>query len=109
MAGATDKGSPMKLGMVGLGRMGGNMTVRLIRNGHEVVAFDPEDDAVSRAEGAGAAGAHSLDELVKQLDPPRVVWAMVPAGDITEQTIQKVREWLDSGHVIIDGGNSNFL
>src|SRR5206468_11046082 len=97
MAGATDKGSSVKLGMVGLERMGGNMTVRLIRGGHEVVAFDPNDDAVSAAEGQGAAGAHSLEELVKQLDAPRVVWILVPAGDITEQTVLKLRGLPASG------------
>src|SRR5438105_5021980 len=102
------KGCRMKLGMVGLGRMGGNMTVRLVRGGHEVVAFDPSDDAVASAETAGASGAHSLEELVKQLEQPRVVWIMVPAGDITEQTVQKLQELLASGDVIIDGGNSNF-
>src|SRR5205807_7622644 len=102
------KGCRMKLGMVGLGRMGGNMTVRLVRGGHEVVAFDPSDDAVASAETAGASGARSLEELVKQLEPPRVVWIMVPAGDITEQTVQKLQELLASGDVIIDGGNSNF-
>jgi 6-phosphogluconate dehydrogenase len=98
----------MKLGMVGLGRMGGNMTVRLVGKGHEVVAFDPSADAVARAEGQGAAGAHSLEELVKQLDAPRVVWIMVPAGDITEQTVQRLGELLQSGDAIVDGGNSNF-
>ena len=98
----------MKLGMVGLGRMGGNMTVRLIRHGHAVVAYDPNDDAVAQAEGQGATGAHSLEDLVKELDPPRVVWTMVPAGDVTEQTVQKLRDLLASGDVIVDGGNSNF-
>jgi len=94
--------------MVGLGRMGGNMTVRLIRGGHDVVAFDPSDEAVGRAEQGGASGAHSLEELVKQLDPPRVVWIMVPAGDITEQTIESLKKLLGRDDVIVDGGNSNF-
>ena len=98
----------MKLGMVGLGRMGGNMTVRLLRHEHEMVAFDPSDDAVARAEEAGAAGAHSLEELVKQLDPPRVVWIMVPAGDITEDTVEQLHGLLSDGDIVIDGGNSNF-
>jgi 6-phosphogluconate dehydrogenase len=98
----------LKIGMVGLGRMGGNMTARLLRNGHQVVAFDPNEDAVSAAEGQGASGAHSLEELVKQLEPPRVAWIMVPAGDITEDTIQRLRKLLASGDVIVDGGNSNF-
>src|SRR2546423_11842432 len=108
MAGATHRGCRVKLGIVGLGRMGGNMTVRLIRGGHEVVAFDPSDEAVGRAEEGGASGAHSLEELVKQLDQPRVVWIMVPAGDITEQTVQTLRSLLAKDDVIIDGGNSNF-
>jgi 6-phosphogluconate dehydrogenase len=98
----------MKIGMVGLGRMGGNMTVRLLRHGHEVVAFDPNEEAVGAAEGQGASGAHSLQELVKQLEPPRVVWIMVPAGDITEKTLQDLRALLSSGDILIDGGNSNF-
>jgi len=98
----------MKIGMVGLGRMGGNMTVRLIRHGHEVVAFDPNADAVGAAEGQGAEGAHSLQELVERLEAPRVVWIMVPAGEITEKTIRDLRSLLSSGDVVIDGGNSNF-
>jgi 6-phosphogluconate dehydrogenase len=98
----------MKIGMVGLGRMGGNMTVRLLRHGHEVVAFDRNDDAVTAAEGQGAAGAHSLEEVLKQLEPPRVVWIMVPAGDITANTVKDLRAMLSSGDVLIDGGNSNF-
>ncbi|MEX0832824.1 MAG: decarboxylating 6-phosphogluconate dehydrogenase [Actinomycetota bacterium] len=98
----------MRLGMVGLGRMGGNMTVRLIRGGHEVVAFDPNADAVKQAEAGGATGAASLEELAGNLSPPRVVWTMVPAGDITEQTIQKLGGLLSEGDVVIDGGNSKY-
>src|SRR5438477_5063850 len=94
--------------MVGLGRMGGNMTVRLLRHGHKVVACDPNGDAVSAAEGEGASGAGSLEEVVKQLEAPRVVWIMVPAGEITENTLQQLRALLASGDVIVDGGNSNF-
>jgi 6-phosphogluconate dehydrogenase len=70
----------MKLGMVGLGRMGGNMTARLQRSGHEVVAFDPSPDAVSKATQTGASGASSLEDLVGQLQTPRVVWLMIPAA-----------------------------
>jgi 6-phosphogluconate dehydrogenase len=98
----------MRLGMVGLGRMGGNMTVRLQRKGHEVVAFDPSAEAVDRAVQAGANGASSLADLIKQLDPPRVVWIMVPAGDITERTLEDLRGLLEAGDVVIDGGNSHF-
>jgi 6-phosphogluconate dehydrogenase len=96
----------MRLGMVGLGRMGGNMTVRLLRNGHEVVGFAPSAaarDAVAR-EGAGTAG--SLAEVVAALDAPRVVWLMVPAGDVTESTIRELGGLLSDGDIVVDGGNS---
>src|SRR3954454_11966180 len=96
----------MKLGMVGLGRMGGNMTARLQRSGHEVVAFDPSPDAVSKATETGASGASSLEDLVGQLETPRVVWLMVPAGEITDSTISKLAGFLSPEDVIVDGGNS---
>jgi 6-phosphogluconate dehydrogenase len=98
----------MKLGMVGLGRMGGNMTARLQRSGHEVVAFDPSPDAVSRATETGASGASSLEELVGQLEAPRVIWLMVPAGEITDSTIATLAGLLSEGDVIVDGGNSHY-
>ncbi len=98
----------MKIGMVGLGRMGGNMTVRLIRFGHEVVAFDPNADARATAGAAGAEPAASLQELVSALEPPRTVWLMVPAGPVTESTIEALIPLLDKGDTVIDGGNSNF-
>jgi 6-phosphogluconate dehydrogenase len=89
----------MKLGMVGLGRMGGNMAERLRRDGHEVVGWAP----------SGGGTADSLEELVQQLDsPPRVAWLMVPAGDPTEQNFRTLLELLEPGDVIVDGGNSNF-
>ncbi len=97
----------MKLGMVGLGRMGGNMTVRLLRGGHEVVAFDPGVDAVARATAAGAIGASSLADLCAKLDgSPRVVWLMVPSGDVTEQTVREVGALLSAVDVVVDGGTS---
>jgi 6-phosphogluconate dehydrogenase len=96
----------MKLGMVGLGRMGGNMTVRLVRGGHEVVAFDPGPGAVERAVTSGATGASSLEDMVGKLEAPRTVWLMVPAGDITEQTVKTLRGLLEPGDAVIDGGNS---
>ena len=74
----------MKVGMVGLGRMGGNMTVRLIRSGHEVVAYDPNESARDGAATAGAMPAATLEELVAALEPPRVVWLMIPAGQVTD-------------------------
>ncbi|MDQ3995237.1 MAG: decarboxylating 6-phosphogluconate dehydrogenase [Actinomycetota bacterium] len=88
----------MKLGMIGLGRMGGNMAERLRRDGHEVAGY-------ARSGGGTVA---SLEELVAELDPPRVVWLMVPAGEPTEQNIRQLLELLEPGDVIVDGGNSNF-
>jgi 6-phosphogluconate dehydrogenase len=87
----------MKLGMVGLGRMGGNMTKRLERDGHEVSTY-------ARSGGTAA----SLDELVGQLDPRRAVWLMIPAGDPTEQAVKTLTGLLEPGDIIVDGGNSNF-
>jgi 6-phosphogluconate dehydrogenase len=99
----------MQLGFIGLGKMGGNMVHRIHRDSdHQVVAFDFSEEAVREAEGHGAAGAGSLEELVGQLEPPRAVWIMVPAGDPTEQTVQKLGDLLDSGDTIIDGGNTRW-
>jgi 6-phosphogluconate dehydrogenase len=98
----------MRIGMVGLGRMGGNMTVRLIRFGHQVVAFDPSDQARRSAEAAGAEGASSLEGMVAKLDPPRAVWIMVPAGPTTDRTLEDLAAVMSEGDVIIDGGNSNW-
>ncbi len=98
----------MKIGMVGLGRMGGNMAARLMRDGHEIVAFDPNQDAVSRLVGEGATGANSLGELIEKLETPRTVWVMVPAGEITQKTVESLAEILTSGDTVIDGGNSNY-
>ena len=96
----------MRIGMVGLGRMGGNMTNRLIEHGHEVVAYDRNPDTVKAAETEGALPAYSLEEVVEQLSPPRAVWVMVPAGKPTEDTCNELAAMLDSGDVLIDGGNS---
>jgi len=98
----------MQLGMVGLGKMGANMTTRLVRGGHEVVAFDRTADAVKAATTNGARGANTLEDLVKQLAAPRAVWIMVPAGDPTENTVRALADLLASGDTIIDGGNSNY-
>jgi 6-phosphogluconate dehydrogenase len=99
----------MQLGFVGLGRMGGNMVHRVHRDSdHEVVAFDFSEEAVSEAESHGATGAGSLEELVEQLERPRAVWVMVPAGDPTEQTVMTLGELLDEGDMIIDGGNTRW-
>jgi 6-phosphogluconate dehydrogenase len=99
----------VQIGFVGLGRMGGNMTARLERDSdHEVVAFDFEREAVARAEETGAAGAHSLEEVVEKLAPPRFVWIMVPAGAPTQKTVDRLAELLDRGDTIVDGGNSRW-
>ncbi|MDG0865657.1 phosphogluconate dehydrogenase (NAD(+)-dependent, decarboxylating) [Candidatus Lucifugimonas marina] len=98
----------MKLGMVGLGRMGGNMTERLLNDGHEVVAFDPDSTAVASLADKGASSATSPADVVSQLEAPRTVWVMVPAGDITESTVNELVELLDEGDTLIDGGNSNY-
>lgn len=98
----------MKLGMVGLGRMGGNMTVRLIQGGHQVAVYDPAPAAVTQAVQNGAAAAKDLADLVKQLARPRVVWIMVPAGAVTTNTINQLLALLDPDDVLIDGGNSHY-
>ena len=98
----------MQLGMVGLGRMGANMTRRLMRGGHQVVVSDLSADAVKQIAGEGATGSSSLEDLVAKLAPPRAVWIMVPAGGPTEQTVQKLAQHLKKDDAIIDGGNSYF-
>jgi 6-phosphogluconate dehydrogenase len=98
----------MELGMVGLGRMGANMARRLMRDGHRLVVFDVNPDAVSELAGEGAEGASSLEDLAAKLSAPRSVWVMVPAGEITEKTVEEVAAVLDSGDAIIDGGNSYY-
>ena len=98
----------MQIAMIGLGKMGANMTVRLLNDGHRVVAFDLNEEAIKKAEEAGAVGARTLDEVVEKLSTPRVTWVMVPAGEPTEKTVAALSERLDPGDIIIDGGNSNF-
>ena len=99
----------MQLGFVGLGKMGANMVHRIHRDSeHECVVFDFNADAVGEVEGYGAAGSSSLEELVSQLEAPRSVWIMVPAGDPTQQTVDTLAGLLESGDTIIDGGNSRW-
>ena len=98
----------MKLGMIGLGRMGGNMATRLIRGGHSVVGFDPNADARKALEDDGGGSADSLEALVAALPAPRALWMMVPAGKITDQTVEALAGLLAPGDVVVDGGNSNY-
>ncbi len=98
----------MQLGMVGLGRMGANMVRRLMRNGHDCFVFDLNTESIRQLEGAGATGARSLEDLVEKLNKPRAIWIMVPAGNPTEQTVDKLSKLMSRGDMIIDGGNSHF-
>ncbi len=98
----------MEIGMIGLGRMGANMTERLVRGGHRVVGYDRSPDAVKRVVASGAKGADSLAALAAGLAAPRAIWLMVPAGDPVDQTIDALLPILHEGDTIIDGGNSNF-
>src|SRR3546814_2181904 len=98
----------MELGMVGLGKMGANMAQRRVGGGHGVAGFDPKPEARSLVEGCGAKSAASLEELVGKLPAPRVVWMMVPAGDITGGTVDALVKLLSPGDTIVDGGNSNY-
>jgi 6-phosphogluconate dehydrogenase len=98
----------MQLAMIGLGKMGGNMAERLMRNGHKVVVFDRSAETVAKYEKLGATPAGDLKKVVAALQSPRVVWIMVPAGDPVDQTIAELVPMLSPGDIIIDGGNSNF-
>jgi 6-phosphogluconate dehydrogenase len=99
----------MELGLIGLGKMGGNMAERLRLGGHKVVGFDFSADAVKKLNDAGSVGVSSLEDLVKNLtQSPRAVWIMVPAGDPVDQTIAKLKPLMNKGDIFIDGGNSNY-
>jgi 6-phosphogluconate dehydrogenase len=99
----------MQLGFVGLGKMGGNMVHRIRRDSdHDVVAFDHHEEAIREAEGHGATGASSLEDLVSKLEAPRTVWIMVPAGDPTEQTVTQLGDLLSEGDAVVDGGNTRW-
>lgn len=98
----------MQIGMIGLGRMGGNMAQRLIQGGHQCVVYNRTPDKVEQLAKKGAIGTASVKELVAKLETPRTVWLMVPAGDTTENTVREVAGLLDSGDCLIDGGNSYF-
>jgi 6-phosphogluconate dehydrogenase len=96
----------MQLGVIGLGRMGGNISLRLMRAGHQCVVYDHSADAVKKISSGGAVGAKDLADLVKGLEKPRAVWVMLPAGAITEETINTLTGLLEPGDTIIDGGNT---
>ncbi|HSS31782.1 MAG TPA: decarboxylating 6-phosphogluconate dehydrogenase [Solirubrobacterales bacterium] len=98
----------MELGIVGLGRMGANMARRLMRDGHTIVAYDVNPEAVAALAGEGAQGASSVQDMVSAMTAPRSIWVMVPAGEITESTVEEVAGALESGDAIIDGGNSYY-
>jgi 6-phosphogluconate dehydrogenase len=99
----------MQLGFVGLGKMGANMVHRIQRDSeHECVVFDHHEEAITTAEGHGASGASSLEDLVSKLEPPRTVWIMVPAGEPTQSTVDSLGDLLAEGDTIVDGGNSRW-
>jgi 6-phosphogluconate dehydrogenase len=98
----------MQLGMVGLGKMGANMAVRLLSGGHSVVVSDINSSAVQRLGTQGAVTTNVLAEIKTKLTAPRVVWVMVPSGDPTEQTVKSLGDLLEPGDIVIDGGNSNY-
>ena len=98
----------MELGMIGLGRMGANMTERLVLGGHQVITYDRSAEAIQRVVDKGATGAASLADFVKKLSLPRAIWLMVPSGDPVDQTIDQLLPSLAKGDIVIDGGNSNY-
>ena len=98
----------MQLGMIGLGRMGANMTQRLLEGGHQMVVFDRNPAAVEESKSRGALGVGGLEEMVRALDAPRAIWIMVPAGAPVDQTIAELAPRMQAGDILIDGGNSNF-
>ena len=99
----------MEVGMVGLGRMGGNMAIRMVRAGHRVVGYARTAETVKQAASQGVVASSSLQDLVGKLGAPRAVWLMIPAGDPTEQFIEQVLPLLSKGDILIDGGNSRYL
>jgi 6-phosphogluconate dehydrogenase len=98
----------MKLGVIGLGKMGGNISLRLMKHGHECVVFDHSEKAIDGIVGQGAARSEGLEDMIRQLPSPRVVWVMLPAGHITEETVQTLGGMMQKGDIIIDGGNTMY-
>ncbi|HTG71678.1 MAG TPA: decarboxylating 6-phosphogluconate dehydrogenase [Candidatus Udaeobacter sp.] len=98
----------MQIGIIGLGKMGYNLMLNVMENNHKTVVYDVNADAVAKAVEDGAQGAASIQQLVNSLQAPRVIWMMVPAGELTDSVIEQVRGWLEAGDILIDGGNSNY-
>ena len=98
----------MELAIIGLGKMGLNMSTRLVRGGHRVVGYARTAATVNEAISLGTEGAHTLEEVVSKLKAPRVIWLMIPAGKVTDDTVEKLSTLLEAGDTIIDGGNSNY-
>jgi 6-phosphogluconate dehydrogenase len=98
----------MEIGLIGLGKMGGNMAERLRLGGHKVVGFDFSAEAVKKLTDAGSVGVSSLEDLVKNMQSPRAIWIMVPAGAPVDETISKLKPFMTKGDIFIDGGNSNY-
>ncbi len=98
----------MELAMIGLGKMGANMVLRLLHDGHSIIAYDLNESAIQAAEQAGATGARSLTEVAHKLSVPRAAWVMTPAGEATEQTLLALAEIFEPGDILIDGGNSYY-
>jgi 6-phosphogluconate dehydrogenase len=98
----------MEIGMIGLGRMGGNMVQRLLNGGHRVVTYDRSSEAVTASQSQGAVGASSIEELVNNLTAPKAVWVMLPIGQPTEDTINSLIPLLSAGDTVLDGGNANY-
>ena len=98
----------MQIGMIGLGKMGANMTTRLVNGGHHIVVTDRKPEAVEAAAAGGAVPAKSLDDLAESLDAPRVIWVMVPSGAPTESVLDALSQRLDEDDLVVDGGNSNY-
>jgi 6-phosphogluconate dehydrogenase len=98
----------MRIGMIGLGRMGGNIARRLMRGGHDLVVYDHGEQAVAALAGEGATASSSLEDMAAKLASPRVFWSMLPAGSVTEETIGKISALCQSGDIIIDGGNTMY-
>jgi 6-phosphogluconate dehydrogenase len=99
----------MKIAVVGAGRMGANIVRRSIRDGHECVVFNRSPEKVNQLVAEGAISAHDLLDLVNQLEKPRIIWLMIPAGEPTEQAIEQLAELLEAGDILIDGGNSHYI